>query len=374
MNALSARQGGGQTYVTNVLSHLPVDFDAEIHVLAPDSLRVPTEDPRIRKVPVKWPTANPFARAAWEKLRLPALLSELGADVLFCPGGIVGCRAPGNCKTVTMFRNMIPLSDNQTRRYAPGYMRVRNFLVKRAFLESMREANLVIFLCDYAKSTVEGQLGTGRINSITIPHGVAASFRRGAASKAKASPFDVPAEGYLLYVSTLDFYKDQIEVVRAYALLRQRRATREKLVLVGPEYPEYGRLLRKQIRALDLEDSVLLTGPIPHDEMGAIYANALLNIFASECENCPNILIEALAAGRPVLSSDCPPMPEFGGDGAIYFNPRRPEQLGNALATLLDNPALMAELALRAEERSRLYDWNLCARRTWQAIGELARS
>ena len=374
MNALSARQGGGQTYVTNVLSHLPADFDAEIHVLAPDSLRVPTEDPRIRKVPVKWPTANPFARAVWEKLQLPALLSELGADVLFCPGGIVGCRAPGNCKTVTMFRNMIPLSDNQARRYAPGYMRVRNFLLKRALLKSMREANLVIFLCDHAKSTVEGQLGTDRINSITIPHGVADSFRRGAASKAEASRFKVPAEGYLLYVSTLDFYKDQIEVVQAYALLREKRDTREKLVLAGPEYPEYGRLLRKQIRALDLEDSVLLTGPIPHAEMGPIYANALLNIFASECENCPNILIEALAAGRPVLSSDCPPMPEFGGDGAIYFDPKRPEQLSNALAALLDDPALMAALALRAEERSRLYDWNLCSRRTWQAIGGLARS
>ncbi len=371
VNALSALQGGGQTYVTNLLSHLPAEFPSVIYVLAPDTLRLPDHDPRIRRIPVQWPAGNPFARAIWEKLRIPALLSKLRADILFCPGGIIANRVPSGCKTVTMFRNMIPFSEEQTRRYRPGYMRLRNLLLKRAFLDSMRGADLVIFLSNHARATIEAHLGSELRNQVTIPHGLARAFKRSTASQATQTNASLPPEGYLLYVSTLDYYKAQIEVVQAYGLLKHKRPTKEKLLLIGPEYPEYGNLVRKEIANHRLEGSVLLAGPLPHSQMPEIYRNALVNIFASECENCPNILIEALASGRPVLSSHCPPMPEFGGDGALYFDPRSPADLAEKLASLLDDPTRMSELAAKAEDRSRLYDWEACARRTWQSLYQL---
>ena len=371
VNALSALRGGGQTYITNLLRHLPAEFPFVIYVLAPDTLALPVEDPRIRRIPAPWPAANPLARAIWEKLRVAALVRSLGADILFCPGGIIANRVPRGCKTVTMFRNMIPFSDLQTRRYRPGYQRLRNLLLKRAFLKSMRSADLVIFLSDHARATIEAQLGGKLLNQVTIPHGVARAFKRPAILEPAPDVAKLPAEGYLLYVSTLDYYKAQREVVKAYALLRSKRATREKLLLVGPEYPEYGNLVRKEIAKHRLQDSVLLAGCLPHSEMPEIYRRAVVNIFASECENCPNILIEALAAGRPVLSSSCPPMPEFAGDGALYFDPRSPGDLAEKLASLLDDPGRMKELAVKAENRSRLYDWESCAERTWQSIDQL---
>ncbi len=373
INALSARQGGGQTYLANLLDHLPADLPSTVYVLAPDTLTLPADDERIRRIPVKWPADNPFARAVCEKLRMPALLSQLKADILFCPGGIIGNRVPRGCKTVTMFRNMIPFSEMHARQYRPGYMRVRNFLLKRAFLQSMLGADLVIFLSNHAKATIETHVGAKLRKSVTIPHGLAQTFKRSSVSQA-AFAATLPAEGYLLYVSTLDYYKAQIEVVKAYALLRDRRVTKEKLLLVGPEYPEYGKLVRKEIADLRLSDSVLLTGSVPHSEMPGLYRHAVVNIFASECENCPNILIEALASGRPVLSSHYPPMPEFGGDGALYFDPRSPSDLAEKLAALLDNPPRMKELAAKAETQSRLYDWESCAQRTWQSIHQLARN
>jgi glycosyltransferase involved in cell wall biosynthesis len=374
INALSARQGGGQTYITNLLDHLPPCAPITIYVLAPDTLTLPSDDPRIRRIPVRWPLENPFLRAVWEKFRLPALLSQFGADVLFCPGGIIGSRVPRGCKTVTMFRNMIPFSDVQNRRYRPGYMRLRNFLLKHAFLRSMRSADLVIFLSDHARTTVEAHLGARLGNAVTIPHGLAHAFRRPLTSQKAAHAATLPLPGYLLYVSTLDYYKAQIEVVKAFALLREKRVTNEKLVLVGPEYPEYGQLVRKTIADLRLQDSVLLTGAVPHAEMPEVYRNSIVNIFASECENCPNILIEALASGRPVVSSHYPPMPEFGGDAALYFDPRSPGDLAEKLAALLVDPPRMKELAARAENRSQLFDWESCAQRTWQSILELTRN
>lgn len=353
----------------NLLGHLPDTFAVEIFVLAPDSLSLPQKE-NIRRIPASRVTENPFMRAAWEYFHLPRLLKQLGADVLFCPGGIIGGRVPPNCKSITMFRNMLPFSRIQRRRYQPGYMRVRNWILRRVFLRSMLRSDLVICLSEYARTVLQ-EAARGRLqNTTTIPHGVSDSFRK-SDSSALPKPNWLPVEGYLLYVSTLDHYKAQIEIIQAYALLKQRRKkTREKLLLLGPEYPPYGRRVRLEIKRLGLQNDVLIAGMIPYATMPAIYQNAVVNIFASECENCPNILLEALAAGRPVLSSNRPPMPEFAGTAAVYFDPKAPSELAEALASLLDDPSAMSELARRAVERSRSYDWQRSAMATWKAISE----
>ena len=93
LNALSAQLGGGQTYLKNLLSHLPCDAAFELLVYAPASLELPT-DHRIRRFTTRWPTNNPILRACWERWGLPRFLRRESADVLFCPGGVVAktCR------------------------------------------------------------------------------------------------------------------------------------------------------------------------------------------------------------------------------------------------------------------------------------------
>jgi glycosyltransferase involved in cell wall biosynthesis len=142
-------------------------------------------------------------------------------------------------------------------------------------------------------------------------------------------------------------------------------------VLVGTESPEYGRKVRAEIGRLGLENDVLVRGQVPYMEMPGLYQHAVLNIFASQCENCPNILLEAMAAGRPVIVSNRPPMPEFAGDAALYFDPASPADLAEKLATVLDNPVYLGELAARAREQSLLYDWQSAARDTWNVLAAL---
>ena len=368
MNALSARLGGGQTYVSNLLESLPEQLNAEIFILAPDSLSLPHGKRNLTKIPVTWPVENPFVRAMWERLCLSPLLSRLGADVLFCPGGIVGTRAPAGCKTVTMFRNMIPFSPQQRRRYRPGYMRVRNWLLERAMTRSMAKADCVIFISEFARGVVQRKVPGLPGKTMVIPHGVNPIFR----NNHEPRPDWLPAHNYILYVSILDVYKAQLEVVRAFALLKTRRPTAEKLILAGPDRSRYARTVQGEIERLGLRNDVLMTGPIAHDALPSLYRNALINIFASECENCPNIMLEALASGRPLLASCREPMPEFGGDAAVYFDPSSPEELADKLQSIIDDPVRMAELSGKALQRSLLYDGSKAAQRTWELIQDCA--
>jgi len=373
INALSARQGGGQTYLINLLQFIPDGFPHQIYLLAPAALKLPISQSSVTRVAVSAPVENPVFRALWERVRLPAVIRELRVDVLFCPGGVVGTAPTERCKTVAMFRNMIPFDLAQRRRYPLGYQRMRNWLLQRLVLSGLKRADLVIFISDFARRVIEGAAGGPLKRWALIPHGVGPRFRT-AGRTDLVRPRWLPAEGYLLYVSTLDYYKAQIEVVQGYALLRKRRNLREKLLLVGAENPDYARRVRAEVARLGLQNDVIIPGPVPYDEMPALYHYAIFNIFASESENCPNILLEALGAGRPILCSNRPPMPEFGGDAVVYFDPALPQDFADRALALRDDAQRGAALAARAVQRSSLYDWSNTARKTWEALANVGQA
>jgi glycosyltransferase involved in cell wall biosynthesis len=371
INAFSARQGGGQTYLKNLLEFLPEELKLKVFLLVPQNLWNLANGSGITVIRTRWPMENPIVRAIWEKFRLPSVIKGIRADVLFCPGGIIGVKPHPTCKTVTMFRNMIPFDLPIRKRYPLGYMRTRNWILERLMLKSMINADLVVFVSEFAKGVIERRCGGRLRRTVVIPHGVNKRFFRDPNCLLRA-PDWLPPDGYFLYVSTLDVYKAQVEVIRGYVLAKKRIAFPQKLLLCGPEYPEYARRVREEIKSLGAEDDVIIAGSIPYEELPAVYQHATVNIFASESENCPNILLEALAAGCPILCSDRPPMPEFGGDAVAYFDPGSPEILATKLSAFLNNPLEMRRLSDRAVERARRYDWGHAAHLTWQAIAKLA--
>jgi len=368
INALSARLGGGQTYLANLLSVPPGGKEVEIFLLAPGSLEVPGNSESLTRIPASPFVENPVTRAVWERIFLSRLVRRLQADVLFCPGGMIGARVPRGCKTVTMFRNMMPFDRRQRRRYPWGYMRARNWILRRLMLQSLARADGVIFLSQFGRQVIERYLPSLGERAAVIPHGVHPAFR----APSNARPRWLPAGEYLLYVSILDVYKAQLEVVRAFGIFRKERHTREKLVLAGPARSDYARRVRREIARLGLENDVLLVGDVPHQDLPALYQHASVNLFASECENCPNILIEMLAAGRPLLCSNCPPMPEIAADAAVYFDPHDPEDLAAKLLDLIDSPLRLRELSDQVRKRSERFDWAASARATWDWICKTA--
>lgn len=139
-------------------------------------------------------------------------------------------------------------------------------------------------------------------------------------------------------------------------------ASRYKLLLVGEKDEVLVRKVNDLARMKGLENQILVVGPVAYADLPAAYHHATVNLFASLCENCPNILLEALGAGRPVLSSDVMPMPEFGVDAAD------PKSICDALIRVLQDESHRNELAAAAVRRSADFDWANISRTTWQHI------
>ena len=366
VNALSARLGGGQTYVRNLFAHLPDYNDLEVFIFAPDQLDLPADD-RIRRVRTTWPTTNPYLRALWERFLLPAFLRRTQADVLFCPGGVVATRVPRRCRVVTMFRNMMPFDPSVCQRLPFGGQRLRNMLLRRLMLKSLMQADLTIFISEYARQVIEA---LGRIpNPVTIPHGVGAVFRTH--GRVVPRPEFLPSGEYMLYVSRFDVYKHHYEVVTAYSNLTESLQSRFALILAGETNSQEADRIRSLIEDRRLVGRVHLLGGVRYLDLPAVYHHAKLNIFASSCENCPNILLETLGAGRPVLSSNVMPMPEFGGDAVHYFSPDDPEDIRRAMEAVLNDETYAERLGAAAAERAKRYDWALTSKKTWASIFSL---
>jgi len=109
-------------------------------------------------------------------------------------------------------------------------------------------------------------------------------------------------------------------------------------------------------------------GFVPQDELASYLSDADIFVFASSCENMPNTLVEAMAAGLPIACSSRGPMPEILDDGGVYFDPENPNSISSALQILIDNAELRKNVASRAKVLSAKYSWERCARETWSFL------
>ena len=177
----------------------------------------------------------------------------------------------------------------------------------------------------------------------------------------------------ILYVSIIEQYKHQWQVVEAVSILR-KKGLQIVLDLVGPAYPPALNRLNDAIEIADPgRDWVHYQGAISYDELHLRYSKADVGIFASSCENMPNILLELMASGLPIACSNRGPMPEVLGDCGIYFDPEKPDSIARALSELIHSPQLRSDLANSSYIRSKDYSWQRCADETFNFIAGFSK-
>ena len=140
-------------------------------------------------------------------------------------------------------------------------------------------------------------------------------------------------------------------------------------------YPPALARLNKTIRQVDPGgDFVRYAGAVPSEQLHARYADAEMCLFASSCENLPNILLEGMASGLPIACSNRGPMPEVLEDAGVYFDPENSRDIARAILKLIASPALRTRLAHRSFERAHGHSWQRCARETFDFLAEISRA
>ena len=119
------------------------------------------------------------------------------------------------------------------------------------------------------------------------------------------------------------------------------------------------------------DNRISFTGYIDDRELVKLYAMASIFAFPSLDEGFGMPVLEAMAAGIPVITSNRSAMPEIAGDAAILIDPEEVSQLAEALNNLAANTKFCSELAARGQIRAHQFTWERAARETWAVYQEL---
>ena len=308
-------------------------------------------------------------RTFWQQFRLSKLARVANCDVLFVPGGSYA----GNFQpVVTMSQNLLPFEWRELRRFGWSWFTLKMMLLRWTQSRTFRQANGVIFLTQYAKGAVMRVIKATNGKMTIIPHGIDKRFACPPREQLPVSQYSIDRPFRILYVSIIDVYKHQWHVAEAVAQLRESGLP-VALDLVGPASPSALERLRGTLERIDpVSEFIRYSGAVPYAELHARYAQADLCLFASSCENLPNILLEGMASGLPIACSNRGPMPEVLGDAGVYFDPERFAEIASAIRKLFDSPELRFRLACESFEKVQEYSWKRCADETFSFIAQVA--
>ena len=175
---------------------------------------------------------------------------------------------------------------------------------------------------------------------------------------------------YILFVGTLEPKKNVPSLLRAYDRLRQRHSV-PPLVIAGQVGWMAGPIF-ETVERLRLGNSVKFAGFVPDNDLPALIGGAALFVFPSIYEGFGLPVLEAMACGVPVVTSNRSSLPEVAAGAAVLVDPHDPESIAEGMQAILQDRELARRLAGLGRQRAANFTWERTARETLQVYRELA--
>jgi glycosyltransferase involved in cell wall biosynthesis len=228
---------------------------------------------------------------------------------------------------------------------------LRSRIVERLTLgRAVRRSAAMLAISQATADLLVERFPAARDRVAVMPLGVAPAL-------SEPSPPPV-ADGFVLAVGTLEPRKNFPRLVEAYRSLPEELQREHPLVVVGRE----GWGTSETMAALrSLGDRCRVLGEVDDAQLAGLYERCAVFCYPSLAEGFGLPVLEAMAAGAAVLTSDRSSLPEVGGDAVAYADPTDVGAIAAGLAELLSDPARRADLGKRARARAATFSWERTA-------------
>lgn len=355
INGLHAKSGGGVTYLRNMLPFFAADPQIETHLClhhsqagiigpVPDGVILHSMDFR----------SGFWWLAFYEQILVPRLARGIGAKVTFSPANYGPLLAPGQ---VIMLRNALGVAFVEKRISKIAYWIVLYAVTVLSIVRSSR----IIAVSEFVKMTAGTTLAGMFAEKCTIiHHGV-------------GNIFSPPEEGqgrenFLLAVSDIYVQKNFQNLLLAIGRLKQKHPE-ILLKIAGRQLDgEYYQSLQKIVADCGLANNVRFLGSVSTEELADLYRRCRIFVFPSLVESFGNPLVEAMAAGAPIATSNTAAMPEVVGPAALLFDPGSVDDMATTLGRLMEDDALCQNMSAKALARAKFFSWQKTAQATLDVL------
>ncbi|MEO1542634.1 MAG: glycosyltransferase family 1 protein [Pseudomonadota bacterium] len=244
----------------------------------------------------------------------------------------------------------------------PEYFRnTRPWVMEGALRQAEQRASAIVCVSQSTANEVRQYLGGAISDRLqVIGEGVSQEFFEPVENPDFADvnlpPDDVP---FLLSAGKISPRKNIQGVLRALHQICDQ--VPHHLVIVGGRGWDWN-VVDQELRETQLRERVHINGFVTDTQLRALYGRAAAYVHPSLYEGFGLTVLEAMAAGAPVIASRTTSLPEVAGDAAILVNPADDDSLSDAMLQILTDPTRAAELAVRGKARATAFDWTDCAR------------
>lgn len=367
IDATNLSVGGGVTHIVELLNNsTPSEFKIDTVIIwgVKNTLGKIRDNKWLIKKSPAFINKGFLKKYVWKTFVFPKLLMKYKVDLLFVPGGsYLGRFKP----TVVMCRNLLPFNWRELSRYGISHKFFKYIVLRYVQLKSFKKNNGIIFLHDFAKKNIIKYSGKLKGLDTVINHGLSKRFFHKSKKSLPIETYCISKPFKLIYVSDLEPYKHHWHVVSAVSIVRKQTGWPLELTLVGrPRHKPSSLLLKKAIQKYDPNSLwINLFENIAYENLHELYNDIDLGIFASSCENFPNIILEYMCCSLPFICSNRPPMPSITEKLTYYFNPEDPQDISNNIIKIIKDYKFRELLSLKLSELKNNYSWKECSKKTF---------
>jgi len=299
----------------------------------------------------------------WEQLELPKAALREGCDVLHCTSntGPLFSKVP----LVMTLHDIIYLeSISIFKKDGTWYQKLGN-MYRRYFVPPLvKKSKKVITVSNYEKNRIDNYFGFTDNRLTAIYNGVGEHFKKitdTAILSSIKTEFKLP-DDYFFFLGNTDPKKNTLGVLRAFAEFNTIYPDKYHLVMLDYDETELRRLLQL-IGAPELRPLIHLTGYVPNNKLPAIISQCTVFLYPSLRESFGIPILEGMACGVPVITSNTSSMPEVAGkEAALIIDPFNPKEITLAMQHLVEDKMLAKVLAQKGIERAKKFSWQAMAK------------
>jgi glycosyltransferase involved in cell wall biosynthesis len=360
--AINLRNGGGQTHLINLLSALQDLYPNERYLVYTNSKLSEKicEHQNIQIKKISYIFDRPLLSVIWENIFLSRDLNKNNIKLLFIPGGrYARCSIP----VVSMFRNALPFSKENIKLY-PLLQRLKFHLLRRVQIQMFKRSQKVIALNSFGQDIIKKYVNNAECIQV-IPHGISKQIRK---KKIAVQTLKRSNEIRVLYVSSYEPYKHHDKVIIELSkICNDGYSVRGVFVGAIPD----AALDKVRFASGSFCERLKIEwfSEVSQSELiSKFYEEADIAIFASSCENLPNIVLEKMKAGIPLFFHRVRPTMDLVSSNDLSFDIFSSGDLSSVIKRSLDDPSLILKNVTENYRLAKKYDWETTARETRKTL------
>lgn len=298
----------------------------------------------------------------WEQLSLPMQAKQDKLDLLHCTSNT----APlwGKVPLIVTIHDIIYLEKKAWPVNVNWYQRLGNYYRSLVVPRVAARAAQIVTVSEFEKSNLQEYFRFDGSKIHVVSNGVNEVFRKiydRDLLKAVKQKYRLP-ERFIFYLGNTEPRKNLRNMLKAYGMLTMRQEPVPSLVITNIT-EEYLAAVLKEIAEERIADRIILTGYADFKDLPALYTLAEFYVYPSLREGFGLPVLEAMACGTAVITSNVSSMPEVAGEGALFADPHVPQSIADAMHKYLTDPELKAEKIRKGNLRYRHYTWEASAKK-----------